>query len=133
MIELKTNTDFLDRLAAEEIQAGRDGNGSDIKAAALDHRNLQEYAERLERNVSEMSAEIQSFINQREQLADVLFDLIQHRIGHHIDRMLADREDATDDATDDKIRQTVKDMIRDGDITVEVDYSNVELEMSINV
>ena len=133
MIELKTNVEYLDQLAADHIQDGRDATGSDLKAAALDHKNLQEYAQRLERNVSEMSAEIQSFINQREQLADVLFDLMQHRIGHHIDRMLADREDDNDDATDDKIRQTVKDMIRDGDISVEVDYSNVELELSINV
>lgn len=133
MIELKTNVEYLDQLAADHIQDGRDATGSDLKAAALDHKNLQEYAQRLERNVSEMSAEIQSFINQREQLADALFDLIQHRIGQHIDRTLADREDDNDDATDDKIRQTVKDMIRDGDISVEVDYSNVELELSINV
>lgn len=133
MIELKTNVEYLDQLAADHIQDGRDATGSDLKAAALDHKNLQEYAQRLERNVSEMSAEIQSFINQREQLADVLFDLIQHRIGQHIDRTLADRQDDHDDATDDKIRQTVKDMIRDGDIEIEVDYSNVELELSINV
>ena len=132
MIELKTNVEYLDQLAADHIQDGRDATGSDLKAAALDHKNLQEYAQRLERNVSEMSAEIQGFINQREQLADVLFELIQHRIGQHIDRTLADREDATDDATDDKIRETVKDMIRDGDITVEVDYSNIELDLTIN-
>ena len=133
MIELQTNVEYLDRLAADTIADGRDATGSDLKAAALDHRNLQEYAERLERNIQKMSAEIQTAAEQRQQLADVLFDLMRDRIGQHIDRTLADREDATDDATDDKIRQTVKDMIRDGDITVEVDYSNVELEMSINV
>ena len=129
MIELQTNPE-----AIQEVYIVSDTeHGDTLTGAAVDHRNLKEYAERLERNVSEMSAEIQSFINQREKLADVLFDLIQHRIGQHIDRTLADREDDNDDATDDKIRQTVKDMIRDGDITVEVDYSNVELDLSINV
>ena len=133
MIELKTNVEYLDRLAADHITDGRDATGEDIKAAALDHKNLQEYAERLELNIQKMSAEIQAAAEQRQQLADVLFDLMRDRIGQHIDRTLADREDEADDATDDKIRQTVKDMIRDGDITVEVAYSNVELELSIDV
>ena len=129
MIELKTNVEYLDQLAADHIQDGRDATGSDLKAAALDHKNLQEYAERLELNIQKMSAEIQAAAEQRQQLADVFFDLMRDRIGQHIDRTLADREDATDD----KIRETVKDMIRDGDITVEVAYSNVELELSIDV
>jgi len=133
MIELKTNVEYLDQLAADHIQDGRDATGSDLKAAALDHRNLQEYAERLERNIQKMSAEIQAAAEQREALADLLFGLMHNRIGQYIDRTLADREDEADDATDDKIRQTVKDMIRDGDISVEVDYSNIELDLSINV
>jgi predicted RNA-binding protein Jag len=133
MIELKTNVEYLDQLAADHIQDGRDATGSDLKAAALDHRNLQEYAERLELNIQKMSAEIQAAAEQRDALADILFGLMHDRIGQYIDRTLADREDDNDDATDDKIRQTVKDMIRDGDIEIEVDYSNVELELSINV
>ena len=133
MIELKTNVEYLDQLAADHIQDGRDATGSDLKAAALDHKNLQEYAERLELNIQKMSAEIQAAAEQRQQFGDVLFDLMRDQIGQHIDRTLADREDDNDDATDDKIRQTVKDMIRDGDIEIEVDYSNVELELSINV
>ena len=133
MIELKTNVEYLDQLAADHILDGRDATGGDLKAAALDHKNLQEYAQRLEWNIQKMSAEIQTAAEQRQQLADVLFDLMRDQIGQHIDRTLADREDDTDDATDDKIRETVKDMIRDGDITVEVAYSNVELELSIDV
>ena len=131
MIELKTNPDYLDQLAADHILDGRDATGSDLKAAALDHKNLQEYAERLELNIQKMSAEIQAAAEQRQQLADVLFDLMRDRIGRHIDRTLADRTD--DDPTDDKIRETVKDMIRDGDLSVDVDYSNIELELSISV
>jgi hypothetical protein len=133
MIELKTNVEYLDRLAADHIQDGRDATGSDLKAAALDHKNLQEYAEGLERNIQKMSAEIHAAAEQREALADLLFGLMHNRIGQYIDRTLADREDEQDDATDDKIRQTVKDMIRDGDISVEVEYSNIELDLSVNV
>jgi hypothetical protein len=133
MIELRTNVEYLDRLAADTIADGRDATGSDIKLAALDHKNLQEYAHRLELNIQKMSAEIQAAAEQRQQLADVLFDLMRDRIGHHIDRTLADRDDDTDDATDDKIRETVKDMIRDGDLSVDIDYSNIELELSISV
>ena len=129
MIELQTNPE-----AIEQVYIVSDSeHGDTLTGAAVDHRNLQEYAERLERNVQEMSAEIQSFKDQREALADLLFGLMHNRIGQYIDRTLADREDDNDDATDDKIRQTVKDMIRDGDIEIEVDNSNVELELSINV
>ena len=134
MIELRTNTDFLDRLAAEEIQAGRDGNGTDIKAAALDHRNLQEYAERLESNIQKMSAEIQTHAEQRQQLADVLFDLLSDRIEQRIVRHVVeeieektsdiiDRLDQLEtDANSDDIRQEVRDMISDGEIVVSIDY-----------
>ena len=51
MIELKTNVEYLDQLAADHILDGRDATGSDLKAAALDHKNLQEYAERLESSI----------------------------------------------------------------------------------
>ena len=135
MIELRTNTDFLDRFAAEEIQAGRDGNGTDIKAAALDHRNLQEYAERLESNIQKMSAEIQTHAEQRQQLADVLFDLLSDRIDQRIARHVVeeleektsdiiDRLDRLEksDANSDEIREEVRDMIRDGELVVTIDY-----------
>ena len=120
MIELRTNTDFLDRLAAEEIQAGRDGNGTDIKAAALDHRNLQEYAERLESNIQKMSAEIQTHAEQRQQLADVLFDLLSDRIDQRIARHVV--EELEEKTSDETIRETVRDMIRDGELVVTIDY-----------
>ena len=121
MIELKTNVEQLDGIAANEISAGRDGNGSDIKAAALDHRNLQEYAERLERNIQEMSAEIQKYKSLAVNLHDVMRDNIADQIEENPPRV-----------DDDHIRSVVREMIRDGDITAEVDYSNVELELTLN-
>ena len=135
MIELRTNTDFLDRLAAEEIQAGRDGNGTDIKAAALDHRNLQEYAERLERSIQELSAEVQSHKDADAQLATNLFDLMRDQLDRQIARhVIEELEEKTSDIIDrldrletdansDDIREEVREMIRDGEIVVNIDYS----------
>jgi ParB-like chromosome segregation protein Spo0J len=132
MIELRTTPEYLERLAADHISEGRNGTGSDLKAAALDLKNLREYAETLERNIQNMSAEMQTVVEQRQQFADVLFDLMRDRIGKYIDRTLADREEDTDYVLEDKIRQTVSDMIRDGEITAEVDCSNIELELTLN-
>ena len=129
MIELQTNPEAIEKVYIVSDTE----HGDTLTGAAVDHRNLKEYAEGLERNIQKMSAEIQAAAEQREALADLLFGLMHNRIGQYIDRTLADREDDNDDATDDKIRQTVKDMIRDGDISVEVDYSNIELDLSINV
>jgi hypothetical protein len=124
MIELKTNPDYLDQLAADHILDGRDATGGDLKAAALDHKNLREYAERLESSIQKMSAEIQTHAEQRQQLADVLFDLMRDRIDRHLEKSNVDG---------DAIRDAIKDMVRDGELSVDVDYSNVELELSISV
>ena len=129
MIELQTNPEAIEKVYIVSDTE----HGDTLTGAAVDHRNLKEYAEGLERNIQKMSAEIQAAAEQRQQLQDVLFDLMRDRINAQINAVLADREDEQDDATDDKIRQTVKDMIRDGDISVEVDYSNIELDLSINV
>ena len=132
MIELKTNPDYLDQLAADHILDGRDATGGDLKAAALDHKNLQEYAERLERNVSEMSAELQSYKTANDELAANLFDLMRDRIDRHILRHISDNVEKSE-ADGDAIREAIKDMVRDGELCVDVDYSNVELELSLSV
>jgi hypothetical protein len=135
MIELRTNTDFLDRLAAEETQAGRDGNGTDIKAAALDHRNLQEYAERLESNIQNMSGEIQSIRTQRDEAAAALLAIFRPELERMIDaaieqcrpledlRERVERLEDDDDKAND-IREEVRDMIRDGELVVELKNAN---------
>ena len=71
-----------------------------------------------------MSAEIQTHAEQRQQLADVLFDLMRDRIDRHLEKSNVDG---------DAIRDAIKDMVRDGELSVDVDYSNVELELSISV
>ena len=125
MIEVKTDIDYLDRLAADSIEAGRDATGADIRAAAVDIKNLKEYADRLERRINEMSAEIQTL---RDASGDDIITLLDRRI----DRAISQRLE-TENTSDETVREIVEDMIRDGDVTVSLDYSNVELELSLEV
>ena len=147
MIELQTNPEYLDMLAADHILDGRDATGSDLKAAALDHKNLREYAERLERNVQQFSAEIAeksrvlgNAETAMEQMQDAIIAVvggaIDARIKHHLDLnrvdelrdeldALAERVETLEgsDANSDDIREEVREMIRDGEIVVNIDYS----------
>jgi len=147
MIELQTNPEYLDMLAADQILDGRDATGSDLKAAALDHKNLREYAERLERNVQQLSAEIAeksrvlgNAETAMEQMQDAIIAVvggaIDARIKHHLDLnrvdelrdeldALAERVETLEgsDANSDDIREEVREMIRDGEIVVNIDYS----------
>ena len=125
MIEVKTDIDYLDRLAADSIEAGRDATGADIRAAAVDIKNLKEYADRLERNINEMSAEINALTDAR---GDDIITLLDRRIDRAISKRLE-----TENTSDETIRETFRDMFRDGDVSVSVDYSNVELELSLEV
>ena len=147
MIELQTNPEYLDMLAADHILDGRDATGSDLKAAALDHKNLREYAERLERNVQQLSAEIAeksrvlgNAETAMEQMQDAIIAVvggaIDARIKQHLDLnrvddlrdeldALAERVETLEgsDANSDDIREEVREMIRDGEIVVNIDYS----------
>ena len=138
MIELKTNPDYLDQLAADHILDGRDATGGDLKAAALDHKNLREYAERLERNVQQLSAEIaeksrvlgnaETAIEQMQNaFIAIVGSAIDARIESHLEDITSDINDRLDrletDANSDDIREEVREMIRDGEIVVNIDYS----------
>jgi len=147
MIELQTNPEYLDMLAADQILDGRDATGSDLKAAALDHKNLREYAERLERNVQQLSAEIAeksrvlgNAETAMEQMQDAIIAVvggaIDARIKQHLDLnrvddlrdeldALAERVETLEgsDANSDDIREEVREMIRDSEIVVNIDYS----------
>ena len=138
MIELKTNPDYLTRLASDTIEAGRDQTGADINAAAHDIKNLRDYAEGLERNTQQMSGEIQSIRTQRDEAAAALLAIIRPELQKMIERELEDAT-AIDDLKDrmsdlddrlervedpaDTIRDEVRDMVRDGEIVVSVDLA----------
>jgi len=128
MIELKTNPDYLTRLASDTIEAGRDQTGADNNAAAHVLKNLRDYAEGLERNTHQMSGEIQSIRTQRDEAAAALLAIIRPELERMVQDLpaLSDLSDRLDHLEDnegnaDTIRDEVRDMIRDGDITVTVD------------
>jgi len=94
MIELRTDQDFLEQLAADHFDDGRGSTASDIRAAADDIRNLRDYATNLEREIKRASSDIVVANNDKElakvnysdlvakqtQGAGFLFDLIKSDI-----------------------------------------------------
>jgi len=160
MIDLRTDQDFLEQLAADHFDDGRGSTAADIRAAADDIRNLRDYATNLEREIKRASSDIVVANNDKElvkvnysdlvakqtQGADFLFNLIKSDIerlilkevksqieleldysisdlGDRIDSLETDVSDLNSkEADEDQIKDTVKEMIRDGDITVNIDH-----------
>lgn len=160
MIDLRTDQDFLERLAADHFDDGRGSTAADIRAAADDIRNLRDYATNLEREIKRASSDIVTANNEKELAkvnyddlkllqtkgADFLFNLIISDIKRLVlkevkdqleleldytipsleDRIESLETDVSDlnskDANEDQIKDTVKEMIRDGDITVNIDH-----------
>jgi phage shock protein A len=134
MIELKTNPDHLHAIASNVRLTDQTDLAHDLDAAAHDLKNLRDYAERIERSVNQMSGEIQSIRTQRDEAAAALLAIIRPELERMIDdaveqcRPLEDLRDRVerlegDHTGDDEIRDTVRDMIRDGDIIVNIDIS----------
>ena len=73
MIDLRTDQDFLERLAADHFDDGRGSTAADIRAAADDIRNLRDYATNLEREIKRASSDIVVANNDKE-LAKVNYD-----------------------------------------------------------
>ena len=136
MIELKTNPDHLHAIASNVRLTDQNDLGHDLDAAAHDLKNLRDYAEGLERNTHQMSGEIQSIRTQRDEAAAALLAIIRPELQKMIEQELEDAvvvENLNDRFSDlddrlerledpaDTIRDEVRDMIRDGDITVTVD------------
>ena len=158
MIDLRTDQDFLEQLAADHFDDGRGSTAADIRAAADDIRNLRDYATNLEREIKRASSDIVTANNDKElakvnysdlvakqtQGADFLFNLIKSDIERLIlnevksqieleldysiscleDRIESLESDVADlnEGGADEIKDTVKEMIRDGDITVNLDH-----------
>jgi len=133
MIELKTNPDHLHALASNVRLTDQTDLAHDLDAAAHDMKNLRDYGERLERSTHQMSAEIQSIRTQRDEAAAALLAIFKPELEKMIDaavddcRALSDIADRLDNLEDpgrasDAIRDEVKDMIRDGDITISIDH-----------
>lgn len=132
MIELKTNPDFLHRLAQDTRESGITETAEDLDGAAHDIKNLRDYAEQLERSINQMSGEINSIRTQRDEAAAALLAIFRPELEKMVDELLeynrpledlrerVERLEDDDDKADD-IRREVRDMIADGEITVTID------------
>ena len=127
MIDIKSNIDHLDALAAQYLADDLTETGKDIRAAAADLKNLREYAVQLERNIERMSADIQTLNDSAgNSLVNELERFIDRRISANLDTL-----DLTQPA--EEVRDLVRSMIEEGDIMVTVDYSSIDLELSLGV
>ncbi|MBL6840977.1 MAG: hypothetical protein ISQ84_02365 [Pelagibacterales bacterium] len=125
MIDIKSNIDHLDALAAQYLADDLTETGKDIRAAAADLKNLRDYAVQLERNIERMSADIQTLKDSAGiSLVNELERFIDRRISAKLDDINPNEED---------IRQQVRSMIQEGDIVVTVDHSSIDLELSLEV
>ena len=125
MIDIKSNIDHLDALAAQYLADDLTETGKDIRAAAADLKNLRDYAVQLERNIERMSADIQTLKDSAGiALVNELERFIDRRISAKLDDINPNEED---------IRQQVRSMIQDGEIVVTVDHSSIDLELSLEV
>jgi translation initiation factor 2B subunit (eIF-2B alpha/beta/delta family) len=125
MIDIKSNIDHLDALAAQYLTDDLTETGKDIRAAAADLKNLRDYAVQLERNIDRMSADIQTLKDSAGiSLVNELERFIDRRIAAKLDDINPNEED---------IRQQVRSMIQDGEIVVTVDHSSIDLELSLEV
>ena len=125
MIDIKSNIDHLDALAAQYLADDLTETGKDIRAAAADLKNLRDYAAQLERNIERMSADIQT-------LNDSAGNSLVNELERFIDRRIAAKRDDINPNEED-IRQQVRSMVQEGDIVVTVDYSSIDLELSLGV
>ena len=125
MIDIKSNIDHLDELAAQYLADDLTETGKDIRATAADLKNLRDYAVQLERNIERMSADIQTLKDSAGiSLVNELERFIDRRIAAKLDDINPNEED---------IRQQVRSMIQDGEIVVTVDHSSIDLELSLEV
>ncbi len=127
MIDIKSNIDHLDALAAQYLADDLTETGKDIRAAAADLKNLRDYAAQLERNIERMSADIQT-------LNDSAGNSLVNELERFIDRRITSKLDTLDlTQPAEEVRDLVRSMIQDGEIVVTVDHSSIDLELSLEV
>tara|TARA_R110002012_G_scaffold96338_1_gene232246 strand:- start:455 stop:832 length:378 start_codon:yes stop_codon:yes gene_type:complete len=122
------DVDYLDRLAADQIAAGLDVTGEDIKLAAVEIRRLRLAVENLENAATVPSLDGALSAKIREEIQNFDFSSFgftdPDSVRNIVQQMSADGEIETA-ADSDQVEETVRDMIRNGSITVQAD---IELE-----
>jgi isopropylmalate/homocitrate/citramalate synthase len=121
----ETMAEYLDRLAADQIEAGMDATGADIKAAAAEIRKLT-------LKVNHMAAAMATVASREDQLASALFGLIEDRVQSLVETEF-DNYDPTDhynfsdavaehssEPDEDRTRDIVREVIEGGSFTFHV-------------
>ena len=85
MIDLKSNLDHLESLAADFHSDGHAQTPTDLRTAIMDISNLRDSNAILERNIREMSAEINDLTNQRKGIASALLAAVHPDLDRRID------------------------------------------------
>lgn len=122
----ETMTEYLDRLAADQIEAGMDATGADIKAAANEIRKLT-------LKVDHMAAAMAEVASREDQLASALFGLIEDRVQSRVENVVdysIDNYDPTDhynfadavaehsgEPDEDRTRDIVREVLENGSIS----------------
>ena len=122
------DVDYLDRLAADQIAAGLDVTGEDIKLAAVEIRRLRLAVENLENAATVPSLDGAFSAKIREEIQNFDFSSFgftdPDSVRNIVQQMSSDGEiEAAADS--DQVEEAVRDMIRNGSITVQAD---IELE-----
>tara|TARA_R110000822_G_scaffold12878_2_gene46281 strand:+ start:420 stop:797 length:378 start_codon:yes stop_codon:yes gene_type:complete len=122
------DVDYLDRLAADQIDAGFDLTGADIKSAAVEIRRLRLAVENLENAATVPSLDGALSAKIREEIQNFDFSAFgfadPDSVRNIVQQMSSDGEiEAAADS--DQVEEAVRDMIRNGSITIQAD---IELE-----
>ena len=128
------DVDYLDRLAADQIAAGLDVTGEDIKLAAVEIRRLRLAVENLENAATVPSLdgalsakirhEIQNF-DFETFLTHLTADFVDADSVRNIVQQMSSDGEIEAAADSDQVEEAVRDMIRNGSITIQAD---IELE-----
>tara|TARA_R100000900_G_scaffold116392_2_gene91272 strand:+ start:4802 stop:5212 length:411 start_codon:yes stop_codon:yes gene_type:complete len=84
----ETMPEYLDRLAADQLESGMLSTADDTKAAAAEIRKLT-------RKVDQLAAGMAEVVSREDQLASALFELIEDRVQSLVETEL-DNYDPTD-------------------------------------
>jgi len=130
MIDIKTDIDHLDGLAAQYLADGLEETGKDIRAAAADLKNLRDHCIILEQQNAQVLHD--------NALADasagrLLLNDLQQLIDARIDLKLEEFNPRDAVPHIESVREILKELINGGDVCVDVDYSSVELELTLSV
>ena len=150
---IKSNPDLLDKLATSFKSFSTDGysfNGDDISKAAQDIRALSQKGTNLQNQITNLEQQLKAAQSYQEKLADVFEPLVTNLFNTKLDEFISDKlarevdllidesntvSEAVNDIEDlrgqldgfeidgDQIAETVRDMIRDGDISVNLEVN----------